>query len=197
MIYCQNVKNNKVKLWTRQHKNVLKEIEEKGEYIVKKDYIKEKNDTIADYYIKLYDWYTSKADKIVSRPEGVSYPIWLSTSKELSLQPVEGTVILVLEVDIRNVVLTNFEKWGYVVNYWYVPINKEDEIKHKEELKKYNIYDESALIMSSKGNFYPLLKNKIINSWERIFEVNDKNPGMTQATIWQIKKEWIVDILYK
>lgn len=85
-----------------------------------------------------------------------------------------------------------------MVNYWYVPLNKEDEEKHDKELKKNGIADESALYMSHKGNFYSLLRNKIIKSWNRIFETSPTQNIITQATLWEIKKEWIVDIkLYK
>lgn len=189
--------DTKIKLWTRQHKNLLKELEESGVYRVKKEYILQKNDTISNYYFKLYDWYVKQAEKFVPRPEEALYPIWLSTSSDMRLQPAEDTIILELEVDRNLVVITDFDKWGYVVNYWYVPLNKEDEKRHNEELRKYGIGDESALYMSHKGNFYPLLRNKIINSWERIFEVSDDPSILTQATLWEIKKEWVVDIIYK
>ena len=37
------------------------------------------------------------------------------------LQPVEDTVIFKLEVPEEEYILCNFDAWGYVVNYWYVP----------------------------------------------------------------------------
>jgi hypothetical protein len=186
--------SEKIKLWTRQDKNILKDLEQNGTYRVKKEYIIQKNDNISDYYLKLYDWYISQAEKIVSRPEGVTYPIWLSTSCEMMLQPAKDTVILEIEVEKQKVVITDFEKWGYVVNYWYVPLNKEDEEKHNSELKKNGIVDESSLYMSHKGNFYPMLRNKIIKSWDRIFQISPTQNNITQVTLWEIKKEWIVNI---
>lgn len=188
--------NNKVKLWTRQHKNVLNELEEHGVYRVKKEYILEKMDTISDYYLKLYEWYGRNASKKVAKPEGAIYPIWLSTSSEMMLQPVDNTVVLEIEVDIKNVVYTDVNKWGYVVNYFYLPLNPEDEEKHNAELKKYGISDESSLIRTDKGNFYPLLKSKIIKSWDRLFEPFDEKNTLSQATLWEIKKEWVVDIVH-
>lgn len=79
--------DEKIKLWTRQDKNMLKDLEAKGTYRVKKEYIMQKMDTILDYFFRLYDWYVSQAEKIVPRPEGVTYPIWLSTSCDMMLQP--------------------------------------------------------------------------------------------------------------
>ncbi|MBU5426273.1 DUF3841 domain-containing protein [Tissierella pigra] len=188
--------SDKVKLWTRQHKNVLKELEKYGVYRVKKEYILEKMDTISDYYLNLYEWYGRNAAKVVPKPEGVIYPIWLSISSDMMLQPTEDTIILEIEVDRKNVIYTDVDKWGYVVNYFYLPIDPEDEERHNEELKKFGISDESALITGDKGNFYPLLKNKIIKSWERLFEPLGEESTLVQATIWEIKKEWVVDIIH-
>ncbi|MCT4605754.1 MAG: DUF3841 domain-containing protein [Marinisporobacter sp.] len=195
MIKNPNKSNEKIRLWTRQHKNVWQELKEKEIYRAKKEHIIEKNDTISEYYLKLYDWYIKHAQRFVPKPEGVTYPIWFSTSEEKRLQLVENTVVLELEVDRKDVVITDFDKWGYVVNYWYVPIDQQDEKKHNEELKRYGIGDESALIMGDKGNFYPLLKNKILKSWERMFYISNEETCFTQATLWEMKKEWVVNVL--
>lgn len=188
-------KGEKVKLWTRQHKNILNDLEENGVYRVKKEYILNKMDTISNYYLSLYDWYGRNAEKLVVRPEGASYPIWLSVSEDMMLQPTEDTVILEIEIDKDKVVYTDVDKWGYVVNYFYLPIDKEDEEDHDEELKKFGVHDDCSLIMGDKGNFYPLLKNKVMKSWERLFEPSTDENALLQATVWEIKKEWIVNIL--
>lgn len=186
----------KIKLWTRQNKGILNDLEEYGVYIVKEEYIKKKLDTITPFYLKAYKWYTKRASKIVEKPEGAEYPIWLSMSNDIMLQPTEDTVVLELEVDKKYVVITDQEKWGYVINYWYVPVDREDERKHNEELKKHGISDGSELFMSHKGNFYPLLRDKIKKSWDRLFDNSIRLCNLTQATLWEIKKEWIVDIIY-
>ncbi len=189
-------KNGKIKLWTRQDKSILNDLEEKGVYRVKKEYIDKKMDTISDFYFKIYDWYTKKASEIVPKPKGVEYPIWLSTTSDVMLQPTKGTVILEVEVDEDLVIITDFEKWGYVANWMYLPLNEDDEKKHDKELRKYGIGDETALIMGDKGNFYPLLKDKIIKSWDRLFDNSYKLSDSTQGTIWELKKEWITNIVY-
>lgn len=183
-----------ITLWTRQDKNVLKEIEENGTYRVRRDYILQKNDTISSYYLNLYDWYVAAAEKIVPKPNGVTYPIWLSTLSSMHLPLTKETVLLEINVEKDLAVITDFEKWGYVVNYWYVPLNNEDEKKHNEELKKYGIADESSIYAGPNGNFYPMLRNKIIKSWIRMFEVNASQNCSTQATLWEIKREWITNM---
>jgi len=183
-----------MRLWTRQHVSVWEEIMKVGCYFAKKEHIELKNDTISDYYLELYHWYIRRAEKIVPRERNDQYPIWASTSYKDRLQVVEDTYLLELEVPEDCVVVTDFDKWGYVVNYWYVPEDKEDERKHNEELEKMGIGDESAIVMGHKGNFYPLLRDKILKSWDRIFEIEKHDCVMTQATLWEIKKEWVIKV---
>ena len=67
-------------LWTRQVSEMLGEIKDYGVYKVKEEYIRKKNDTISDYYLKLYKWFTGEAKKYVA-VKG-DYPIWLSVADE-------------------------------------------------------------------------------------------------------------------
>lgn len=186
-------KKDKVKLWTRQDKRILEDLKSTGVYRVKKEFILEKMDTMSDYYLGLYDWYSRQASRIVERPPGVYYPIWLSTSDDYMLQPTQDTLILSLEVDKSQVVFFDVNKWGYVVNHFYLPRDEEDEKNHALELERYGITNEAALISGDLGNFYPLLKNKIIKSWDRLFDEPSKN-SLMQATLWEIKESWILDI---
>lgn len=186
-----SVSSEKVRLWTRQNKKVLEELKSKGIYTAKKEYLLQKFDNIFDYYTGIYNWYMERAEKIVSKPEGAEFPIWLSTSSDMMLQPTEDNVILEIVVDRKNVVFTDSEKWGYIVNYWYLPIDKDDERKFNEELKKLGIGDESELYMGHKGNFYPHVRSRIVKSWERLFEGNDANTQADQATLWELREEWV------
>lgn len=182
-------------VWTRQDKKILDEIKKNKKYFCKEEYINKKMEDFSGYYKNLYKWYSKRAEKIINKPcEDVKYPIWVSLDEEMRLQPVEGQVILKLSIDKERLVITDFEKWGYVVNYLYLPLNKDDYNEHKEELKKYNIGDPTALVNGDLGNFYPILKNKVINSWERLF-MDYELSSVKQATLWQIKEEDIVDII--
>jgi len=187
--------SEKVRLWTRQHKSVLQGLKSNGIFVARKEYLQLKFDTIFDYYLGIYKWYTERAEKIVPRPEGSEFPIWLSPSSEMMLQPTEDSVILEIVVDRKDVVFTDSEKWGYVVNYWYLPLDKDDERKFNEELARLGIGDESELYMGHKGDFYPHIRSRIIKSWERLFEGNGSITQTTQATLWEIRREWISKIL--
>lgn len=184
-----------VTLWTRQVSEILDEIKECGVYKVKEEYIRKKNDTISDYYLKLYKWFTDEAKKYVD-VKG-EYPIWLSVADEFRLRPVEGTVTLRLRAPSKEVLLCNYDAWGYTVNYFYVPLDEADKARHKDELTKNGLVSDDELFLTSKGNFYPLLKREVVKSWERIFTLKptDLNACLVAVT-WEIKKEWIEEVEY-
>lgn len=184
-----------VTLWTRQVSEILDEIKECGVYKVKEEYIRKKNDTISDYYLKLYKWFTDEAKKYVD-VKG-EYPIWLSVADEFRLRPVEGTVTLRLRVPSKEVLLCNYDAWGYTVNYFYVPLDEADKARHREELTKNGLVSDDELFLTSKGNFYPLLKREVVKSWERIFTLKPTDlKACLVAVTWEIKKEWIEEVEY-
>lgn len=183
-----------MKVWTRQDRRILEVLNQGKSYYCLPEYIEGKIEEFATYYKNLYKWYVKRAEEIVPKPSYVAYPIWVSVDENMQLQPVEGTVILELEVADDEVVITDQEKWGYVVNFFYLPTDEKDHQKHLSELKRYEIGDESALIMSDKGNYYPMLKRKIEQSWERLFNEQHLSKVM-QGTLWEIKQEMIVQII--
>lgn len=181
-------------MWTRQVPKVWEELQRTGSYHVKKEYIQMKNGDMADFYLKLYEWYTKEARKHIRIPSELEYPIWLCLEEENMLQPVENTVILKVEIPKEQYVICNMDNWGYRVNYWYVPLDPEDDKRHKQELKKYGIACEDDLTLTSKGNFYPLLRRKILDSWERVFTIPPVKPQDAVATAWELRREWVREV---
>jgi galactokinase/mevalonate kinase-like predicted kinase len=181
--------------WTRQVPQVWEEIEQTGNYKVKEEYIRIKNDTIADFYLKLYEWYTQKSRAYVDIPEDAKYPIWFSLSEDFRLQKVPGTVTMRVEIPEENVLVIDMEKWDYRGNLMYVAIDQKDRDNFERELARYGIGDETALAESAKGNYYPLLKKKVIDSWERVFTMPPALLEKGFATTWEIKKEWVKEVV--
>jgi len=185
----------RIKAWTRQRKEVLEDLEKTGVYRVTEDHIREKNGAISDYYLDLYRWYAEGAARLVPRPDGALYPIWLFLDDQSKLPPLEGTAVFTLSIPRDLVVVTDVERWGYRVNYMYIPLDEDDARRHDEELKRYGIGNETALIQTDKGNFYPLLKRKIIASWPRVFEKPAQGFTVAQGTVWEIRKEWVEEVV--
>ncbi|WP_164689961.1 DUF3841 domain-containing protein [Luxibacter massiliensis] len=181
--------------WTRQVPQVWEEIQRTGQYSVREEYIQSKNDTIADYYIRLYRWYTQKSRSYIHIPPEEEYPVWFSLSEGFRLQKVPDTVILKVEIPIEKALIIDIEMWEYRGNMMYVPVDKQDRNAFEKELARYGIGDETALAESAKGNYYPLLKKKIIDSWERLFTMPCKDPEKSYATTWGIQREWVKEVI--
>ena len=188
------MENKTITLWTRQVPQVWHTLAEEGVYRCKEEYIRQKNDTVSDYYLELYRWYTREARKYIAISEDTPYPIWLSVDEEMMLQPVDNTVILKVEVPLDKMLLCNNDAWGYRVNYWYVPVDKADEKKHRQELAMYGIHSDDELINTHKGNFYPQLRSKIQRSWNRVFTQMNVSSDMLVATVWELRREWVKEV---
>lgn len=188
--------SQKIIIWTRQDIKSLDDLKTNGVYRVKKEYIEEQYGDIAYHYIKLYRWFTETASKMVPKPEGVEFPIWCSISYDSMLRPIEDTVCYKLEIDKSQVIYFDGGKWDYVLNHRYLPKDDADEEEYYEEMKKKGFKDIYSFIDGKYSHMFPLEKKRIMDSWMRIFEIDDWNIFKVQANIWEIQPEMIKDILY-
>ncbi len=186
----------KVTLWTRQDIRSLKEIQDTGTYRVKRDYIEDQFGIIANHYIPLYHWFVDKASKMVPKPQGVEFPVWCSISKENMLKPLPDAPVYVLEVDEEEIIYFDGRKWDYVLNHLYIAKDEDDLRAYREDLKARGLKDSFSFIDGKYGDFYPQDKKKVMDSWVRVFEIDDWNIFEVQANIWEIRKDMIKDILY-
>lgn len=188
------MKDSTVIAWTRQVPEVWEELRRSGSYHVREDYVRAKNGPIADYYLELYRWYTGRCRSFLSFPEGLTCPIWLALTEATRLPPAEHTVSLTLEVPRDSLFIIDYDKWGYRVNHWYIPESAEDERRYNEELRRCGIDNEALLIMTDKGNYYPMIRQKIIRSWDRLFAGPSANLDANVGTVWEIKADWVREV---
>ncbi|MCH4890857.1 DUF3841 domain-containing protein [Acidaminobacter sp. JC074] len=182
---------DKVRVWTRQDKRILEVLDKQGHYRVDKSYILKRYEDCSDVYLDAYHWFSKEASKIVKRPEGCTYPIWLTVDPRIQINPIKGQVLLELEVDKKDLLVMDAAKWDHILNYWYIPKDSEDQKAYLADLEKRGIKDQSSIYTS---NFYPLLKRRVLDSWKRLFDESNMLSTLTQGAIWEIKKEWIVKI---
>lgn len=180
-----------IKVWTKQHRNVLRELEEKGRYIARREYIRADLQEHAGLVLEAYDWLVRHSPDAVHKPEDVEYPVWVSFTSEAVMLPSQGTAILELELDPARITSVNIEKWGSILNYSYIPRDKEDAARHLEQMEQYGVSDAKAYM----SQFYPQLKREITASWDRLFDDsiilgNDSSYGL----IWEIRREWVTQI---
>lgn len=168
-------------LWTIQHEQAVRRMNETGTLRADDKYL-----IFDGGFVDSYRW---MADQMVKRigepPEGVIYPVWLWYQWEGKRSRIDmrghgrhwgkkGSPIVLLTVDAPDdcVLLSDFD-------YWHVVLNDGDLVF---PFSKTAVYTESE-------------KKK---SWENIFDISCAYDGdehlslSTQATLWEIKREWVV-----
>lgn len=181
-----------IELWTQQSKKVKNLLFKQQRLIVKKRYIKQKYGSEAKIFLKAYDFFVNEAKKIVGKPEEAEYPFWAAAEPQTALSGGSGFLIKLI-VPQDKVIFFDKKKWNQILNLSYIADDQEDLNQHKKILKKYGITDDSEVVLSPH---YPVLKDKIVKSWKKLFE--GKNEGFTSekngAAIWELREEWIEEI---
>jgi len=186
----------KVTLWTRQSIKSLDDLRSNGVIRINQKHMKEKFDVLADYFIKLYRWFVEAASKRVPKPPEVEFPIWCAISEKSMLKPTEDTVVYVLEVEESDVIYFDGTKWDYVLNHLYIPKDAEDDAAYKKEMERKGHKNLYALLNENTAHFYQREIKQVMDSWVRIFEIDEWNVFRVQANIWEIRPDMIKDILY-
>ena len=188
---------DKIRLYSAQTDVVVDKIISDGVCFSKEEYIKKKYQECSNIFLTAYKWYISKASKIVPVPEGASYPYWAFT-QTYSVDRSGSPNILVLDVPMDEVVFFKVSDWNQVIRLEYMSDDKNEKEKFENEMKRCGVSYNDIMLTS----FYPLLKNKILSSWNVLFKNDmdikagrlpeDKN---IQAGLWQIKKDWVKEII--
>lgn len=190
---CENPysRDGKTILFTTQNEKSLKELEEKGRFVNKAEYIQKSLGDISPHFIKCYDWFVSEASKRTAKPDDVKYQIWCSVSAKSCMRPYTNEVGYVMEVPNEEIIFFSGFKWDYVLNLHYVPNDKDDLKKYQEDIKNKGFRNSFEFIEGRYKGKYPEEVKRIKDSWENIFKIDKWNIFEVQANIWQIKKEWV------
>ncbi len=186
---------DKICLYTRQHENSYYELQNKGFITNKKLYVKLHMMDIADFFLEKYDIFVALAEKIVPRPAGTDYPIWCSVSKNNCLKPIAKELVYCLEVPKEEVIYFDGGKWDYILNNLYIAKDEADANQYAEQLEKLGISDEYSIMVGKYAGQFPEIEQKIIASWQRIFDIDEWNEFRVQANLWHIKREWVKHIV--
>jgi len=185
--------STKIELWTQQSKKVKDLLFNQQRLTVKKSYIEQKYGSEAKIFLKAYDFFVKEAKKIVEQPKDAEYPFWAAVDPQTALSGGEG-VLIRLKVPQKKVIFFDKKKWNQILKLSYIADDQEDLKKHKKTLRKYGITDDSEVVLSPH---YPVLKNKIKESWGKLFEGSNNgfNSEKKGAAIWELRAEWVEEII--
>ena len=179
-------------VWTKQNKAILKELEETGRHICKKEYIGMDLQEHIHLVLEVYDWLVRKGPKALLKPADVEYPVWMSFEQDATMMPGKDGVIFELTIDEEIITPINIAKWGTILNYSYIPADEKDAKRHREILEMYGVDDAKAYM----SQFYPMIKKEIVASWDRLFDDQVKlGNDLKYGTIWEVRKEWVTNVI--
>lgn len=169
---------NKIKLWTIQSAEVYDQLQKNGYYIPNEKHIILLDE---EEFKKAYNWMTRQMNKFeIKNIYGNKYPIFawykfdghLAVGKyfeELKEMIETNGVFMELEIEADRVLLSDFDKWHYVLNdfipefeYWKNKDETLDEFQKKILHETY--WDDIFNIKNSEyiqATFFYLLKNDI------------------------------------
>ena len=124
----------KITVWSKQHENVWKVLQETGRYTVKREYIIKDLKEHSELVLDTYEWLVKNGPDYGNKPADVEFPVWVSFRQDATMLPEKGRVILELEIEESLITRVNFTKWGMILNYSYIPADKADEKRHKGSL---------------------------------------------------------------
>lgn len=181
----------KIHVWTKQHKAVLEQLERDGRYVAKRRYVQNDLGEQAEIMAKVYDVLVANHPKLNEKPEDAEVPVWVSFEHERTMMVTPDFVILELELDENLITKININKWGQVMNYGYLPLDKEDQKRHVEFMKNCGTSDAKAVM----SNFYPELKREIVESWTRLFDDSVKfGSDASYGLIWEVTRDMLVNV---
>ena len=182
-------------LWTIQSIDAWKILQESGTLCCDR--------RLSDYdFTEAYKWMAEQMHKRLPFQQNVgAFPLWawyqwggerrerpdLRSTGHLSHGEEGVRIEFVLTDDL--VLLSDFELWHYVLNYWYLPVSVADGEVFEVELAQRGLS-----FYETKPLTDVLYHNRIQKSWERIFDIDwvekdltaPKSEKSIQATFWEL-----------
>lgn len=200
-----------IKLWTIQHENAYKKFEETGVLRADERYL-----FCGEALQHAYNWISEQMIARIGPPPvaDIKYPIWAwyqweGKRKRCDLRcsgyAKRGTPLVQLEIQvpIKDVLLSDFDIWHYVLNYHYIPENDSDDDAFYTRHKEANNIKCNVLLKNGDSRLSQML-SEIRESWPKVFELEksfergfyNKDFQSIQATLWQVTMEQVCKVEY-
>lgn len=160
-----------------------------------------------------YLWLSKQfATKVPSPSPAVRFPIWAWLRREgksgkpdmrESGHAKRGTPLVRLKIDVpeKEVLLSDFNLWHFVLNYWYLPANESDGEEFDQFLDEHGLTFQALQDFNQQTSDLFYAREKIESSWERIFDISREDDGYLygsnsrksiQAIFWRLSASQIL-----
>lgn len=191
-----------MKLWTIQTPDVWQTLQSQGVYRATEQGIPDES------FEKPYRWMIQQLAQHVQRPAKCYWPIWAWHQWEdrgkrkpdlrasSHLEKGKTGVRMEIEVDEAKVLLSDFDLWHYVLNYWYLPTTEKEGEDFEAEVKRHGLS-----FYETKPLPFPY-HNRIENSWKKIFDLDwsakdiscKRDHKSIQAVFWELRVDQVKNV---
>ena len=184
-------------LWTIQSLSAWEILQSRGFLQARRPYVEK-------LFRLAYRWMQGQMRKrLWPPPSSACFPLWAwfqwqgSNKKRPDLRfsghlPRGDTGVLIeFHADAAEVILSDFELWHYVLNYWHLPNSIADEARFDAILASLAANTPSEVTIRNRS-----FHSDIQKSWERIFNIQWSKPDIAseftekqiQATLWRLNR---------
>jgi hypothetical protein len=166
-------------------------------------------------HLAAYTWMVAQMERrlTISRPSEDTMPIWVwsqwwSDRRRPDLRAsghlprgCQG-VRVELQVEDERVLLSDFDLWHYVLNYWYLPTSEKEGESFEKKLTGAGL--PVFGYTHQKPPAHAKFRREVERSWERIFDLSWTDPEhfivqrssdrSIQGTMWGLLLEDVVDM---
>jgi hypothetical protein len=166
------------------------------------------------HHRRAYEWLARQMEeRLGCRPSEKALPLWAwfqcdgATCRKPDLRSSghllkgESGVRIEFKVSDRLVLLSDFDLWHYVLNYWYLPESLKDADNFETELSRRGLS-----FYRTKPLRNAAFHKKIVESWVRIFDLDwaDKERSIArprarksiQASLWELGRGQVSDVRF-
>lgn len=173
-------------LYAAQAPIVWETLQRDGVYYVKHAYVSQKYEESAWIFRTAYRAFIRRMIPLVPKPEEAETPVWLYPDPRYATVA-RGTVVMRLKVPREEVVFFDQRDWNRILNL--SPIGTEEEIDSLEkELRRQGVSDFCDLFVKP---YYPVLRKKVEDTWNRLLTSKDPDPSYAQAASWRLCMSWV------
>lgn len=198
-----------MRLWTIKDINGYNELKETK-------ILRGKTEYVDDEFRMAYNWMMEQMKNKLkfSLTNSSTYPVWAwyqwggANKKKPDLRcsgyEKKGKKLFRIETEIEKdkVLLSDFDLFHYVLNYWYLPKDEEDQNIFDKEMKKNNITLFDLQNFNENSKLLDELRFKVEKSWNQIFDLDIYNEYVNttereksiQATFLELRWEQVINV---
>lgn len=159
-----------------------------------------------------YEWVLEQMEKTVPKDGNAKYPLWawvkfkngIYPPKHKRLTQTDETIVkITFTKDKKDVFITDYRRYSFVLNNLYIPKNLEEKERFSQKLENLHITQADLQAYVRKDKYakhrtdteYLELCAKIRKSWERCIT---EDSDVLQACVWRINLSDVssIDILH-